>query len=69
MPQALPDDQPPRLRFSYRALPVNIVLQFIVRTHAFPLRRWKVRLRRVGSHGARSDAIHQRHFFTLAKTP
>ncbi len=46
VPQALPDDQPPgaeafrtaaeatRLRFSYRALPVNIVPQFIVRTHA-----------------------------------
>lgn len=47
VPQALPDEQPPdaesfrtaaeatRLRFSYRALPVNIVPQFIVRTHAF----------------------------------
>lgn len=47
VPQALPDDQPSgadefrtaeeatRLRFSYRALPTNIVPQFIVRTHAF----------------------------------
>lgn len=47
VPQALPDEQPAdaesfrtaaeatRLRFSYRALPTNIVPQFIVRTHAF----------------------------------
>jgi internalin A len=47
VPQALPDDQPPgaeafrsvkeatRLRFVYRALPANIVPQFIVRTHSF----------------------------------
>ena len=47
VPQALPDEQPAeaesfrtaaeatRLRFTYRALPVNIVPQFIVRTHAF----------------------------------
>lgn len=47
VPQALPDEQPAdaesfrtaaeatRLRFTYRALPTNIVPQFIVRTHAF----------------------------------